>query len=42
MEAAGQALALNTAYHQDAVARFRNKQPLSFGWETSASKPAAK
>lgn len=32
LEAAGQALALNSAYHQDAAQRFKNKEPVLFQW----------
>lgn len=38
MEATTQALAVNTAYHHDAVQRFMRKEPLRFAWE---SMPAA-
>lgn len=33
MEAAGQAICLSSAYHADAVGRFKAKQPLKFNWE---------
>lgn len=39
LEAAGQALALNTDYHRDAVDRFMSKQPARFAWE-AFSRPA--
>lgn len=35
LEASAQALALRTEYHQDAVARFLEKKPLAFRWDSS-------
>jgi 2-(1,2-epoxy-1,2-dihydrophenyl)acetyl-CoA isomerase len=32
LEAAAQAMVMKTDYHQDAVARFLNKQPRAFEW----------
>lgn len=32
LEASGQALALNSPYHQDAAQRFKNKEPILFHW----------
>ncbi len=32
IEAAGQAIAMNSAYHQDAARRFKNKEPVLFDW----------
>lgn len=36
-EAMAQALCLETEYHQSAVARFLNKQPLAFDWDRMAN-----
>lgn len=38
LEAHAQALALHTAYHDDAVARFLDKQPLAFSWPAKTGK----
>ena len=37
LEAAGQALAMNSEYHQDAAQRFKNKEPMQFQWPTKDS-----
>lgn len=42
MEATGQALAVNTGYHRDAVDRFREKAPLRFAWESFVEPPDGK
>lgn len=36
LEAYGQAVCLDSAYHEDAVARFLSKQPLAFDWDRLA------
>lgn len=37
LEAAGQALAMNSAYHQDAAQRFKNKEAVLFQWPEKES-----
>ncbi|MCY1199018.1 Short-chain-enoyl-CoA hydratase [compost metagenome] len=41
LESHAQALALHTAYHDDAVARFLDKQPLAFAWPAKSGKDGA-
>lgn len=36
LEASAQAICRNSAYHQDAISRFKTKQPLRFDWDRSA------
>jgi 2-(1,2-epoxy-1,2-dihydrophenyl)acetyl-CoA isomerase len=36
MEAYAQTMCRGSAYHQDAVQRFRDKQPLRFDWNRDA------
>ncbi len=39
LEAAAQAMVMKTDYHQDAVARFLNKQPRAFEWPPKRGTP---
>ena len=41
LEAHAQALALHTSYHDDAVSRFLDKQPLAFNWSAKPGKDGA-
>jgi 2-(1,2-epoxy-1,2-dihydrophenyl)acetyl-CoA isomerase len=36
LESYAQTVCRGSAYHQDAVARFRDKQPLRFDWDRPA------
>ena len=40
MEAAGQSACFESAYHQDAIRRFANKEPLLYNWDLMAQDAA--